>query len=205
MPPTPLFKKKPAGQNASSSLWAGYYLRLRNSTLMQNKRASLNIQQDKLQQQHSIWLLLVRVHFYSQYWLYLPFNALLIWTFLFSHIFPCWSSPLIVFSSGLSSDWIREIFCPCVADRHFTYSSWRLLEMKCLKKKLVAVNNGEWREISSVHTSFRPWKPCALQKKKKKRKATHSVQLHWIELKKKKKTLRAKRMKYERNAFSRLT
>lgn len=139
---------------------------------MQNKRASLNIQQDKQQQQqHSIWLLLVRVHFYPQYWLYLPFNALLIWPFLFSHILPCWSSPLIVFSSGLSSDWIREIFCPCIADRHFTYSSWRLLEMKCLKKKkkLVAFNNGEWREISSVHTSFRPWKPCAVQKKGKKK------------------------------------
>lgn len=171
---------------------------------MQNKRASLNIQQDKLQQQHSIWLLLLRVHFYSQYWLYLPFNALLIWTFLFSHIFPCWSSPLIVFSSGLSSDWVREIFCPCIADRHFTYSSWRLLEMKCLKKSLLLLTmvNGEKFRVYTPHSGPESLVLCKKKKKKKKSNTFSSVAL---ERTKKKKTLRAMRMKYERNVFSRLT
>lgn len=54
------FKQSDKTQADATEGRRGGVFNLRNSRLMQNKRASLNMEQEKLQLQHSIWLLLLR-------------------------------------------------------------------------------------------------------------------------------------------------
>lgn len=91
---------------------AGLVFSLRNSRLMQNKRASLNIQQEKL---HSIWPLFLcgTTSFHSP-------AFILLYLKIFYTLY-CDTSPLLILTS--SCKW-WQIVCPATADMHFTYSSW---------------------------------------------------------------------------------
>lgn len=113
---------------AASCRGAGRVFALTDSRLMQNKRASLNIQQERLQSQHSIWPLLLcgtpSFHFSA------PSFSLIVETFLM-FLFGCFYPRPCVFIFPPRTKEVNILFSQ-TADRPFTYSSLSTLEMKCL-------------------------------------------------------------------------
>lgn len=123
---------------------------------MQNKRASLNIQQEKLQSQHSIWPLLLcgsaSFYFSPQS---LPSNTVtfitvFIWSFLSLHIIPCFPS-LFIFPPLNQRVMERKVNILSTHHRQgFYLFIMEYIRNEMLKMKYITcIVNGE--TISNVH------------------------------------------------------
>ncbi len=165
-----LEKKKESGrffrvrQNTSSCmlLGAACVFSLRDSRLMQNKRASLNIQQEKLQSQHSIWSLLlcgtISFHISDPS---LPFYTLTVitscvWSFFILAYYSLSLFSLYISSSCIQNDGKEGNILSTNCRQPFYLFIMKYIGNKVLKMKHIACYR--WRikrKISSAHTSFR--------------------------------------------------